>query len=825
MRPSRTAAFIALAALLVALAATVRPRPAPAPAPLAGDLTLAFDGLAGEVEITTDRWGIPHVRAERLADLYFGWGFVTARDRLWQLEHTRRAAGGTLWEWFGNRSLTADGGAQLFQLRERADRIWERDAGDPAVRGPLERYAAGVNAYLELCRGGRAPWPVEFRRLGRHPSDWRPADAYLVLLAQAMLLDLDLPELDEAREIRERGLAWLVARQRFESDMTVASIPDSVAERLHGRPPRPTLPGTPFPAGTRTGVRTPAAAGPRAEALEQARAAVAGWRSPATLDPDQRASNLFAVGGGRSASRAPLLANDPHLSLGAPGPLHVVHLSVPDTLEAAGAAVPGLPLIVSGRSTRCAWGLTASGVDVMDVYADTLSRDGRRVRWRGGWVPVVERPYAMRYRVLGVLPIPPPGRTRRYTPHGAVLAWDRKQGVALSVRWAGNDDAVTLSRLLGLERSADAAELSERIATQVTPTHNFVAADRGGRVIYQVAGAIPRRGFDPPPGVLPGDGRHEWRGLVPPDRMPRWELGPGDFVVNGNNLPIGPPYPEPFPRFAFMQDRAARMAERLAADDRMTLDDMRSVQNDLYSRGAARFLPLLLRCADSLAAGRGAEFRAALDTLRAWDRVAHRDRVAPTLFRGWLGALQRRSRLEGLPMLAAAALDGRAPEALRAPAGEGPERPAEAATQALALALAELETHLGPDPARWTWARAHRARFRHALAWRDSSLQPAPVAADGDQSTVSVGRSSLPWSTTFTHGPVWRHVVDLAVPESSLCVLPPGNAGEGPHARDHLARWADHEYVPLHLDPARIAAARGSRWRLRPAHTPGSVAP
>jgi penicillin G amidase len=332
-----------------------------------------------------------------------------------------------------------------------------------------------------------------------------------------------------------------------------------------------------------------------------------------------------------------------------------------------------------------------------------------------------------------------------------------------------------------------------------------------------VAGALPRRGFEPPAGVLPGDGRHEWKGLIAPDQLPRWALGPDDFVVNGNNVPVGSPYPEPFFRYHFMQDRAARMVERLAADDRMTLDDMRSVQNDLVSRGAGRFLPLLLRCADSLAALHTPRVRVTLDVLRKWDRVAGRGRIAPAYFRAWLGALQRRSRLEGLPMLTAAALAGRAPAALRAPGREVPERAAVAAIEALNLALAELKKlYPTSDISTLTYGMVHRARFRHGLAWRVPALEPAPIDADGDQSTVSVGRSSLPWDGTFTHGPVWRHVVDLAAPESSLCVLPPGNAGAGAHARDHLSLWANHEYVPLYLDWARVETAAEDAWTLAP---------
>lgn len=796
----------ALSTLAIATIVTVAlPRPAAAPVSTDRAAPLAFRELSAPVRVVDDRWGIPHIQASNLGDLYFAWGYVTARDRLWQLEHTRRAASGELWEWFGNRTLTADGGAQLFQLRERAARMWERERLDPAIREPLERYAAGINAWIDRCRSGSEPWPVEFRRLRRFPPAWEPEHAYLVLLAQAMLLDLDLPEMDEAHEIREHGLDWVQARHRFERDMTVPSIPDRVAARLYGGAGA---------AGARRSAVPPAATVP-VELLAEARRTLSGFGS-ASRDPDERASNVFAVGPKRSATGAPLFANDPHLGLTTPGPLHAVHLSVPGVLEAAGASVPGLPVIVSGRNLRCAWGLTSLGADVMDLYADTLSSDGRRVKWHGGWAPVREAPYSMRYRLLGVLPIPTLGQKRRYTPHGPVVAWDRKHGIALSVRWAGDDRAVTLSRLLVMSASTTATEIAAAVRTLVTPTSNIVVADRDGRVIYQTVGAVPRRGFEPAPGPLPGDGRHEWQGQIAPEAMPRWELGPDDFVVNGNNLPVGSPYPEPFPRYEFMQDRAARMAQRLAGDASVTLADLRSVQNDLYSRGAERFVPLLLRCADSLAADLSPRARAALDTLRAWNYMARRDLVGPTLFRGWLGALQRRSRLEGLPMLTAAALDGRAPEALRVPGGEAPERAALAATAALELALAELEQRLGPDMGRWRWARAHRARFRHALAWRDSLLSPPPQPADGDNSTVSVGRSSLPWSTAFTHGPVWRHLVDLSVTDSSWCVMPPGNAGHGPHARDLMARWAGHGYVPLHLDWKRIETAKESEWRLIP---------
>src|SRR5207249_1597193 len=131
--------------------------------------------------------------------------------------------------------------------------------------------------------------------------------------------------------------------------------------------------------------------------------------------------------------------------------------------------------------------------------------------------------------------------------------------------------------------------------TIVTPTLNFMAADRRGHVLYQTVGAVPRRSFDAGFGPLPGDGLHEWSGLIPADSMPAWNVPPAGFAVNGNNLPVGSPYPDDLPRYDWIHDRAARVAARLAGDPQMTLDDMRSVQNDVVSRAAQRFVPRLLR--------------------------------------------------------------------------------------------------------------------------------------------------------------------------------------------------------------------------------------
>lgn len=806
--------LVCLIASLLLLPGTPRPTAAPAGAP--ADTVLTLPGLDQPVRIVTDRFGVPHIRAASVGDLYFAWGFVSARDRLWQMLAMRQAVRGQMWRWGGNRHLEADGGAQLLEMDALARRIWERARRDPAAVVPIERYSAGVNAWLALCRRGTVPWPVEIERLRARPDDWAPADVAGTLLAMGSLLDLDFPQLAERDTIATRGSAWLERRHRFESLWPYETIPDSAARRLYGARPPAT--------GSSAALEPPPVALP-AGLLAMARRTLGAGRPAATPDLDARASNVFAVGARRSASGSPLFANDPHLPLTTPGTLHLVHLTVPGLVDAAGACAPGLPAIVSGRNARCAWGITALSATVADVYADSLSRDGKRVRWQGGWAKVREAPYQMRFRVLGVpLPVWLAGQVRRYTPHGPVIAIDRKRGVALSVRWSGATDEVDLGALLGIERAASAAEVCAAFRALVTPTLNVVAADCDGQVRYQTVGRLPWRGFPPPLGVLPGDGRWEWRGTIPPGEMPAWDAPPGGTIVNANNAPVAARFDDRLAGYDWPQDRALRIAERLDGTHSLTLADLRSVQNDVVSRLARRTVPLLLSGADSLPDSLDARMRAAVDTLRRWDFSARRSRVAPTLWRGWYGAYLRRSKLEGLPGLAWSALQSRAPEALNDPATGRPERPAVAAVAALRLGLAELEKVLGPDLARWRYGLAHQAHFRHDLG-RDlgvTAWEPPPTPVDGDAGTPSVAGSRLPWNRWVTHGPVLRHLVDLAVPESSFVVLPPGNSGNprSPHSRDMLTRWAQHGDVPLYLSWERIEAAKESELTLRPAARP-----
>ena len=781
---------------MLLVAAALPPSAPHAQAPAAG-LTIA--GLSAPVEIITDSWGIPHIRAATLADLYAAWGWVSARDRGWQMLLTRAQAQGRTHLWLGNSALQADGGAQLFRLRERAAAIWARDSRDPATREALERFSAGVNQYFAQCRAGRRAWPAEVTRLRFEPEDWQPQDCVGLMLGFGITLDLDVPEVAESRAMAGHGADWLAKRRRFEGQWPYLSVPDAA----------------PAAAAAAAVPRAAAAAALPQALLAGAERVLAPW--PARMaDAADRASNEFAVGGARTHSHKPILANDPHLALTAPGPHYVVHILVPGLVDAIGAGVPGLPLIASGNNERVAWGVTALSMDVVDAYADTLDASGTHVRMNGAWARVTTAPFDLHYRVLGLaVPVPAFVQQRRYTPHGPVVSFDPKHHLAISLRWSAFEDSrITLTRLIGMERSMTAAEVSERVGTLVTPTLNFAIADVDGDVRYRACGLVPRRPFVFVRGLLPSDGRHEWAGYVSADSMPMWRVPADRYVVNANNRPAGARLREGADRFDWAADRALRMAQRLEGDRDLTMADAASVQNDVYSRASARQVPALMHAVEGLSSLQPRE-RAALDTLRHWDFLARRGRVAPTIARAWWNVLLRRSRMDGLPGLALAALEGRASEALRAPGSAATETPAVAARAALAAALDSLAAKLGPDMSHWTWARAHQARFAHALTQLDGRgrWEPPLTPVDGDGSTPSVGGTSEPYSFEVTHGPAYRHIVDLARPDSSIGVVPPYNSAAA--SVDLRQQWANHRYVPFLLDWDRVRAHAASALTLR----------
>ncbi len=147
-----------------------------------GPMRLA--GLTAPVIITYDALAVPNISASNLPDLFFAQGYVTAQDRLWQMDMTRRFASGDLAVVLGPKYLKYDREQRILGLRQVAERA---TANMPSQqRAQFEAYAAGVNAYIEQHR---KTLPLEFRFLGYAPHVWTVEDSLLVGLSMTEFLN------------------------------------------------------------------------------------------------------------------------------------------------------------------------------------------------------------------------------------------------------------------------------------------------------------------------------------------------------------------------------------------------------------------------------------------------------------------------------------------------------------------------------------------------------------------------------------------------------------------------------------------------------------
>jgi len=368
-------------------------------------------------------------------------------------------------------------------------------------------------------------------------------------------------------------------------------------------------------------------------------------------------------------------------------------------------------------------------------------------------------------------------------------------------------------------------EFRAHLAGAFAPTLNWVVASRDGRLLYQAGGCVPRRAhpmsLDPTPGWSGGG---EWLGAAALDSMPHAWRDPLGVVVSSNNAPADAPDLESFGDYADADHRAWRVREMLGERHDLTAADFQTMQGDALSPQWPIFGRLMLGHVRRLPAELPREAVDALLKLDAWDGVATPERTEPTLFRAWWNELNGRLDAPGKEGLLLAILRGAEPASWIARERDPKTKKKlsaelsadDAVAHALLRAWEKLSHLLGPDPATWTWARAHRATLEHALFRRDRALMPAYVSVRGDRSTVCVGGSSLPNDTLVTHGPSMRVVFDLA-DSSGWFIIPPGNSGDpaSPHYADLLDDWAAVRYRKLDLAWPSDAEIE-SRGRLGP---------
>ena len=809
--------------------------------------TLRAPGLAASVEVIRDETGIAHLYADTPDDLFFAQGFVHASERMWQMEVFRHIGAGRVSELFGESQVDTDRFIRTLGWRKAAER--DLAALDATTVRALERYAAGVNAWLEQSRGQRGlAFVVAGLQSGRgdglggyNPEPWTPLDTVTFGKLQAWSLggnyDAELFRLLADARLGDAALTDLLVPAYPAGAPTITTTKDLVSA---GPPPlgAATPPGA-RPLGATNGAATNGVATPRpvtaptmgAAADERLAAgltrlasigdeigALAGFDTGASaLGHPGVGSNNWVVSPARSATGKALLANDPHLGVQLPSiwymnALHCRVVSAACPYDVAGVSFPSAPGVILGHNARIAWGATNTGPDVQDLFVETPDpANPANYLYKGASVP-----FATRQETIAVAGGDPLTITVRETMHGPVLndvvseLADAK--VLYSFRWTALVEADgQIGALLKVNVATSFAEFSDAFRDYAAPAQNFVYADIDGNIGLQIPGRVPLRpgGDDGRRPVDGSAGDHDWTGYVPYEKLPAIYNPPAGLIVTANNKPVDADYAFHLGNEWDSGWRATRIRQLLdaaAADGGVTQDDLTAIQNDTRLLRADDLVPELTAARPTTADGR--EVQRLID---GWNGMCDLDSHGCPAYEVTEWRLQRALFDPRLGTLAPMYL-GSDPsrQALRAavadaasPFWDDPGTPAvETRDEQLAAALdaagAELRGALG-DPSRWAWARVHTTTFREqtlgksGIGLLESLFNEGPYGIPGTSDAVNNGNTSLG---------AWY-------PDPDEPSATPGTLFDAFTMTNHPSYRLAIEMTPDRLDAARIVISTG----------------
>ncbi len=486
------------------------------------DGTLHLPGLAAPVIVTYDSLGVPNIAAANLPDLFFAQGYITAQDRLWQMDTMRRFASGDLAAVLGPDYIKYDRENRILGLRQ----IAERGAAimDPQQRAQCEAYAAGVNAYIQQHQ---KTLPMEFRFLTYAPHVWTVADSLLVGLSMTEFLNHGLyrDKLEREKILARLGpemtadlfvnTSWRDHPPGVDSSSIETEIPDETTPDEEDEKAPPPAPGK-HPAAPARGHR-------HGELFPL------DLLQPAAQERYRPGSNNWVVSGAHTASGKPLLSNDMHLDLSLPNIWYEAHLTASD-FDVAGVTLPGVPWVIAGHNQRIAWGFTNLGPNVEDVYVEKFNDQGEYLTPQG-WKKPDHRQEII--QVKGKSEVTVDVLTTRHGPIITDVVPGEQRRLAL--KWTIFDPQASRVPFFALNSARNWQEFQAAVAQLGAPAQNVVYADVDGHIGYQATGMIPTRAAGNNEVPVPGDDdAHEWTGYVPNDKLPSVYDPPSGILASAN---------------------------------------------------------------------------------------------------------------------------------------------------------------------------------------------------------------------------------------------------------------------------------------------------
>ena len=775
------------------------------------DGRLQINGLSAPVTVTRDTHGVPTIDGGTLEDLFFAQGYVTAQDRLWQMDVMRRFAAGELSEILGEDLVKVDREQRILGLRAAAKKSMAM--ASPRDRSYFEAYARGVNAFIRT-HGNRLP--IEFRILKYGPQPWLAEDS--VIIANQMVKDLNYHYFEDALA-REKILA------RLGPELTADLY---VNRSWHDRPPtvmredlaQPNATSTDSDedddddddSGTDNSVTqriAPAAASQRLEGLPV------------------NGSNDWVVSGAHTVTGKPLLSNDMHLGHQMPNLWYEAHLHA-GALDVAGVTLPGMPSVIVGHNQRIAWGFTNVGPTVTDVFIENFNPQGA-YQTPQGWVQPEHRVEVIHVKDRADVTV-----DVKVTRHGPVISelvpGETRQ---LALRWTLYDGLRI--PFFDVNAAQNWEEFRHAFSQLDAPGQNVVFADVDGNIGYQTTGKVPIRAAGD--GSLPASGAddaHEWTGYIPFDKLPSIYNPPSGIIATANGRIAPDNYPYSISMEWEAPWRTARIYHVLESGRKFSPADMLALQTDIQSESALFAAERFVYAVDH-AAKPSPRAKQAADLMRNWDGRMLASSAAPTIAQ--VAALDLRQLLLE-PKLGAAPADPKRENEtlswktyswemrsvwlesvlLHHPKRWLPEKyPNYDELLAAAVEAAVSGKDAPADLASWHWGTFNAVEIQHPILGKIPVLRrwagPGVQEQSGSGYTVK--------AVTRTHGPSERFTANLADFDQSTLNVVTGQGGNflSPYYMDQWKAWHEGTTFTLPFTAKAVDAAKAHTLVLEPLGT------
>ena len=737
---------------------------------------LGVSGIKSEVTVRRDARSIPYIEAKTDDDLYFVQGYVTASDRLWQMELLRRVARGETAEIFGNVALEEDKRYRRFGFAAVAEKSLTEMS--PQLRTALEAYARGVNTYIATLDDNTLP--IEFKILQFKPRPWTAADSIVVgkILADALSTTWRNDLMRASMQSLPKEKFVDLANQVTPYDVILFGKDKLTAETQRRKDEEQTL------LNSNLAQRLSVSAVQAFETEDSIRRS--SLERVGLYAEDLAASNNWVISGKRTADGKAVLANDPHLAPAAPGIWYLAHLSTP-TMRVSGVTIPGAPGVILGHNENIAWGATNVGPDVQDLYIETEPGVVRKEKINVRTNLMKPETSAVDFEVQ---------ETRR----GPIIL--QQDGKKYSLKWTALDPKnLEFEAFFNLNRARNWEDFKNALRAYGGATQNFVYADAKGNIGWYAAGRIPiRRTGD---GSLPYDGSTsdgDWVGYIPFDELPHLYNPPSGLIVTANQRIVGTDYKyTQMSRDAAPPWRARRIYDELTARKKITMDDVNAVQHDAKNIPLSNLANQIVRL--------NAASPETLAVLKAWDGNMTSDSRGALLANEVRTCLANKIAEDNKPAPAGIIRERILDWAVRDQSARWLPAGFANYSEFIRTCDASVRTSLadpkrfGPDPSAWTWGRVFQSRFPHPLAAAPligaQFVVPA-VGINGSGQTPNVGSAVS-----------MRHIAIPGNWDATRHVIPLGQSGDAKsqHFKDQFDAWRTGTPAIFPFTKAAVAAA------------------